>query len=192
MKQSQTVLTPAGILQSNENYYFSFDLIFFYRSHFDEISLPGEFKINQSNSDNKLNNNVEDMNTLTVDHRRSDFLSEIPFVSSIEKPKKIETCRLKFFEIYRFADKLDVLLMITGTIAGSFYLNFLKHIFKKMFCLALLTGVVFSLMLFLYGKVINSLVDMKNLQTITNDSSITFNNNSGEWYFEIIFRICSI
>ena len=68
--------------------------------------------------------------------RRSTFLSKLPFVSCIkiyyfhfivvhyrffhksEKPKKPQARRLKMFEIYRFADKLDIFLMIIGTIAG--------------------------------------------------------------------------
>lgn len=41
---------------------------------------------------------------------------------------------------------------------------------------------LFPLMVFLYGKVINSLVDMRKLETIANGSSITMNNSSGEWY----------
>jgi hypothetical protein len=73
---------------------------------------------------------------ITVHHNQFTFLSKIPFVSCIkiyyfhfifiyyrffqksEKPKKSEAHRLKLFEIYRFADKFDVFLMIIGMIAG--------------------------------------------------------------------------
>ena len=41
------------------------------------------------------------------------------FLRKIEEPKKAEPASLKPFEIYKFADKLDILLMIIGSIAGK-------------------------------------------------------------------------
>lgn len=67
---------------------------------------------------------------------RFSFLSKIPLVHLIrkyyfhlifvyysffrksQKPNKPQVCRLKIYEMYRFADKFDVLLMTIGTIAG--------------------------------------------------------------------------
>jgi hypothetical protein len=36
----------------------------------------------------------------------------------LKKSNESETRRLKPFEIYKFADKLDIVLMIVGSIAG--------------------------------------------------------------------------
>jgi hypothetical protein len=76
------------------------------------------------------------MQQTSVHHKRFNFLSKIPLVLFLETyydftfvpyrffrksskpPKKPQARRLKLFEIYRFADKLDVFLMIIGTIAG--------------------------------------------------------------------------
>jgi hypothetical protein len=40
------------------------------------------------------------------------------FFRKLKKPNESETRRSKPFEIYKFADKLDIFLMIIGTIAG--------------------------------------------------------------------------
>jgi hypothetical protein len=40
------------------------------------------------------------------------------FFRKSQKPKKPQVRRLKAFEIYKFADKLDIFLMIIGTMAG--------------------------------------------------------------------------
>jgi hypothetical protein len=75
------------------------------------------------------------MQQTSVHHKRFNFLSKIPLVLFLKtyydftfvqsrffrkssKTKKPQARRLKLFEIYRFADKLDVFLMIIGTIAG--------------------------------------------------------------------------
>jgi hypothetical protein len=40
------------------------------------------------------------------------------FFQKLKKPNESETRRPKPFEIYKFADKLDIVLMIIGSIAG--------------------------------------------------------------------------
>lgn len=61
----------------------------------------------------------------TTSHpKRFRFFSKLPFFRKSKKSNKLQTRPLKVTEILRFADKLDVLLMIIGTIAGRFYLTF--------------------------------------------------------------------
>jgi len=80
------------------------------------------------------------MQQTSVNHKRFNFLSKLPLVLFLETyydftfvqyrffrksskpPKKPQARRLKPFEIYRFADKLDIFLMIIGTIAGQFFI----------------------------------------------------------------------
>ncbi|CAF3578851.1 unnamed protein product [Rotaria sordida] len=74
-------------------------------------------------------------------------LSKIPFFRQSKEPKKPKARRLKMHEIFRFADKWDILLMIIGAIA------------------AIAAGGLFPVMLYLYRGVINNLVDIGKIQT---------------------------
>ncbi|CAF1308683.1 unnamed protein product [Rotaria sordida] len=156
--------------------------------HLNEISMPTECKIDQFNDnhvydDNELSNDaqgekfeeLDDINTVQqiqtnmavpsgvaeMIQRTSVYLRR--FFHKSEKPKKSQVHRLKLCEIYRFADKLDVFLMIIGTIA------------------AIIAGALLPLMLYLYERVLDSLVDMERLQTIVN-ASIFMNNSFGECF----------
>ncbi|CAF3938442.1 unnamed protein product [Rotaria sordida] len=74
-------------------------------------------------------------------------LSKIPFFRQSKEPKKPKARRLKMHEIFRFADKWDILLMIIGAIA------------------AIAAGGLFPVMLYLYRGVINNLLDIGKIQT---------------------------
>lgn len=94
----------------------------------------------------------------SIQPKRFRFLSKLPFFRDSTKSKKPSTPSLKLHQVYRFADKLDIFLMIIGSIA------------------AIITGALFPLMLFLYRKVTNSLVDFGKQQVNINGSSIISNN----------------
>jgi hypothetical protein len=103
-----------------------------------EISMPNQYKTEKFNDKHVYDDIdiVQQIPQTSANHKRFAFLSKLPFVCFIriyyvhlivvhyrffhksEKAKKPEARRLKMFEIYRFADKLDVLLMIIGTTAG--------------------------------------------------------------------------
>lgn len=127
------------------------------------------------------------------------------FFSKCEKPAKTKTRRVKLSKLYKYADTTDIFLMIIGTLAGQFCLISV-HCFRltTIFDLAIGTGgeyyshnidlwqiecivlfvVLFPLMLFLYQKVINNLVELGKLQrNLTTDFNMTRNFDS--WYRQI-------
>jgi len=63
----------------------------------------------------------------SVQSKRFRLLSKLPFFGNSTKSKKPSTRRLKLHQVYRFADKLDIFLMIIGSIAGSFHFFFIKN-----------------------------------------------------------------
>ncbi|CAF0756890.1 unnamed protein product [Adineta steineri] len=99
-----------------------------------------------------------------VHHSRLNFLAKLPFFRNSKQPKKPKPKRLKAYQIYRFADKIDIFLMIIGTIA------------------AIITGALFPVMLFLYQKVVNALTDLGKLQTNATASTIVTSNNNSECF----------
>ncbi|CAF5081195.1 unnamed protein product, partial [Rotaria sp. Silwood1] len=149
-----------------------------------EISIPNEPEIDHSQDDDDLSDDaqekqyeeeLDDVDTLqqiqadiskppgtaempqhiSAHSKRAIFLSKIPFFRQSKQPKKPKTRRLKTYEILKFADKWDILLMIVGLIA------------------AIIAGGLFPVMLYLYRGVTNNLVDMGKFQrNITSDSSI--------------------
>ncbi|CAF0957991.1 unnamed protein product [Didymodactylos carnosus] len=82
------------------------------------------------------------------------FLS---FKKKSEKPKKEAAQRLKVFEIHKFADVIDILLMFLGTLA----------------CLG--TGATFPLMMLVYQSVTNGLVDLGIEQNTNSTTANSFN-----------------
>ncbi|CAF3335982.1 unnamed protein product [Rotaria sp. Silwood2] len=163
----------------------------------DEISIPNEREIDHSHGDHphddddvsndaqekKIEEELDDIDALqqiqadmtnppgaiemTQDtsgrSKRLCFLSKIFFFRQSKESKKHQAHRLKMHEIYRYADKWDILLMIIGTIA------------------AIITGGLFTAMLYFYQRVINNLVNMEKLQTnITSVNDII--RQSGECF----------
>ncbi|CAF4473429.1 unnamed protein product, partial [Rotaria sp. Silwood2] len=61
---------------------------------------------------------VEMTQHTSVGAKRLRFLSKIPFFRRSKEPKKPKARRLKLYEIFRYADIWDILLMIIGTIAA--------------------------------------------------------------------------
>ncbi|CAF5224619.1 unnamed protein product, partial [Rotaria magnacalcarata] len=61
---------------------------------------------------------AEVMSKTSIHSRRMKILSKIPFFYRSKKAKKPEIRRLKLYEIFKFADKLDIFLMTIGTIAA--------------------------------------------------------------------------
>lgn len=69
----------------------------------------------ENESDNSLSSSSIDLSKqFKINGRRFVWLSKFPLVF-INQSK---TCRLQLFEIYKFADGFDIILMIIGTLAG--------------------------------------------------------------------------
>ncbi|CAF1391257.1 unnamed protein product [Adineta steineri] len=89
---------------------------------------------------------------------RSSFLSTLPLFRKSSESEKDETRRLKFYQLYRFADIWDIFLMIIGTIA------------------AIIAGSLYSVMLILYRRAMTELVNLGKLKAnITTNSTTTTN-----------------
>ncbi len=77
---------------------------------------------NYSFYSSQIEEKIDDIKTVQTDLAISSDAAESTQEATVhhksEKPKKSQANRLKLFEIYRFADKLDIFLMIIGTIAG--------------------------------------------------------------------------
>ncbi|UJR37711.1 hypothetical protein I4U23_030406 [Adineta vaga] len=99
--------------------------------------------------------------TSAIPQKGFHFLSKFPFFRKSNKPKKPQARRLKLFEIYRYADKMDIILMIVGSIA------------------AIITGALFPFMLLLYRRVTNSLVELGKSQANTTIASVIVGSSGG-------------
>ncbi|CAF4145934.1 unnamed protein product [Rotaria sordida] len=144
------------IVHSNDNYISDSDEIIndVQEKHF-EGELDDVATIQQIQTNMTVPPGGSEMSEQTPAHqKRSGFLSKILLFRKSEKSKKTETRHLKLYELYRFANKMDVLLMIIGTIA------------------AITIGALFPLLMVLYQRVINSLVELGKLQTSVNASTV--------------------
>ncbi|CAF3295551.1 unnamed protein product, partial [Rotaria sp. Silwood2] len=86
--------------------------------------------------------------------RKRLFFFKMPFYRKSKQPSKPQTRRLKLYEIYKFADIWDIFLMIIGSLA------------------AIAVGACYTLILFLYQRVTDTLVDFGKLQT--NATNLSF------------------
>ncbi|CAF3842426.1 unnamed protein product, partial [Rotaria sp. Silwood1] len=108
------------------------------------------------NNFNEIDGNLENNVVSFLEHETDGKTEEDQFLGSQKKDAKKQSParRLKLFEIYKFADKLDVLFMFIGTIA----------------CMG--TGAVFPLMMLVYRNVATSLVKASIPSVLPNLTSI--------------------
>ncbi|CAF1523752.1 unnamed protein product [Adineta ricciae] len=99
---------------------------------------------------------VDSNATIDIHRKRSVFMKKMPFSEKLKKSKNPKEHKLKFFEVFKFADGLDVLLMLIGILA------------------ALANGATYSIMLVIYKQVLN------NLSNNTVASNTTLFNRSSE------------
>ncbi|CAF0803419.1 unnamed protein product [Adineta steineri] len=92
---------------------------------------------------------------INLHRKRSVSGKKIPFAERFKKPQESETRHLKLFEIFKFADRLDILLMIIGSSA------------------ALGTGVCYPIILILYRQTLNHFATDNKMNTST-----TFNRSN--------------
>ncbi|UJR08520.1 hypothetical protein I4U23_012783 [Adineta vaga] len=106
------------------------------------MSVPGDFDLSSP---------------ISISRKRSIISKRIPFLQKFRKTNESETQHGRPFEIFKYADKLDYLLMFVGTIA------------------ALGFGACYPLMLLIYRKVLNSLLKQSN-HNISNDCLMMVNH----------------
>ncbi|CAF1114071.1 unnamed protein product [Adineta steineri] len=102
---------------------------------------------NRNNKDTSSHISVESDNISIVsgEKHRFTFLSRIPLLRKSTKPlKNTSNRRIKLLEIYKFADKVDILLMIIGIIA------------------ALATGVSYATMFYFNRQLLDNLILLGN------------------------------
>ncbi|CAF0788245.1 unnamed protein product [Adineta ricciae] len=104
---------------------------------------------------------AEMMHQTSTTQHRFQFLSKLPFFRKSNKSAKPKVRRLKVIEILRYADKIDVFIMILGCIG------------------AIIAGGLFPIMLFLYRKVINSLVELGKDQSNSTAIGAALGNSGG-------------
>ncbi|CAF1495968.1 unnamed protein product [Adineta steineri] len=76
---------------------------------------------NQNNKDTSSHISVEsdDIPVVSGKKRRFTVFSRIPILKKLTNPTKNTSRRLKLYEIYKFADNIDIFLMFIGIIAAS-------------------------------------------------------------------------
>ncbi|CAF2096259.1 unnamed protein product [Rotaria magnacalcarata] len=113
-----------------------------------EISVTNEYKMNHLHDNdsekiqtafNSTPSDSEMIQNTSLGSRIILFISKIPYRSKTHP-------RLKIYQLFKFADKLDILLMIIGTIA------------------AMIGGACFPLMLYLYRDANDNRIDMGKLK----------------------------
>ncbi|CAF3907268.1 unnamed protein product [Rotaria magnacalcarata] len=113
-----------------------------------EISVMNEYKMNHLHDNdsekiqtafNSTPSDSEMIQNTSLGSRIILFISKIPYRSKTHP-------RLKIYQLFKFADKLDILLMIIGTIA------------------AMIGGACFPLMLYLYRDANDNRIDMGKLK----------------------------
>ena len=94
------------------------------------------------------------------------------------------TRRIKPYEIYRYADRTDVALMIIGSIAGK-HSSLSFSVAEGIVFSAMIAGSLYPLLLMLYRRVMDSLVDLAHLRT---DNATSINITGRTWFALFCFR----